>query len=101
MQSLGALILTASNLINLITEPAVKGSDVGDTEGEKGTSKRQPGRGSALNFQLWLRGGSGTGDENDEQRSKTSAWGEMEEIASLSFGDYAKKEGHSGSMRKN
>ena len=72
--------------------PTFKGSNVGTVEGEKGTSKRQPGRGPALNFQLWVRGGSGTADESDEQRRKTSARGEMEEIASVSFGDYANKE---------
>lgn len=69
--------------------PAFKGSDVGDVEGEKGTSKRQAGRGPALNFQLWVRGGSGTADESDEQCRKTSARGE---IASVSLEDYANKE---------
>lgn len=52
MQGLGALILTGSNFINLITMSVFKGSDVGDVEGEKGTSKWQLGRGLALNFQL-------------------------------------------------
>lgn len=89
MQGLGALLLAGSNLVNLITMPAFKGSDVGDVEGEKGTSKRQAGRGPALNFQLWVRGGSGTADESDEQRRKTSARGE---IASVSLEDYANKE---------
>lgn len=82
---MGALVLTGSNFINLITMLVFKGSDAGDVEGEKGTSKRQLGRGPALNFQLWLRGSSGTADESDEQHRKTSAQGEMEEIASVSF----------------
>lgn len=86
---MGALILTGSNFINLITVSAFKGSDVGDVEGEKGTSKRQLGRGLALNFQLWVRCSSGTADESDEQRRKTSAQGE---IASVSFTDYANRE---------
>lgn len=46
----GALILTGSNFMNLITMSVFKGSDVGDVEGEKGTSKQQLGRGPALNF---------------------------------------------------
>jgi len=45
-----------------------------------------------LHFQLWVRGGSETADESDEQRRKTSAQGEMEEIGAVSFGDYANKE---------
>lgn len=73
-----------SNFINLITMSVFKGSDVGDVEGEKGTSKQQLGRGPALNFQLWVRWSSGTADESDEQHRKTSARGEMEEIASVS-----------------
>lgn len=87
-----ALILTGSNFINLITMSVFKGSDGGDVEGEKGTSKQQLGRGLALNFQLWVRCSSGTADEGDEQHRKTSARVEMEEIASASFRDYANRE---------
>lgn len=43
MQGLGVLILTGSNLINLITMPVFKGSNVRDAEEEKRTSKRESG----------------------------------------------------------
>lgn len=45
-----------------------------------------------MNFQLRVRSGSGTADEDDEWQRKTSAWGEMEEIASVSFRDDANKD---------
>lgn len=68
---------------------------------EKGTWKSQLGRSSALNSQMRVRSSSGTADEDDEWQRKTSAWGEMEEIASVSFRDYANKDWHSGSVQKN